>query len=57
MQWKEVSSAGQAKFDSVILVCAVTKADFVALQDVLSLYCQHTTVLPRTTSTEGPFFF
>ena len=54
MRWREESSAGQAKFESVILVCAVTAADYDALQDVLSRYCQHITVLPRTTSTEYP---
>jgi len=52
MKWKEESSA--QKFDSVIVVCAVTAADYDALHDVLTRYCQHTTVLPRTTSTEYP---
>ena len=41
-------------FDSVILVCAVLEVDLLVLNDILSRYCDHVVVLPRSTDTVYP---
>ena len=41
-------------FDSVILVCAILEVDLLVLNDILSRYCDHVVVLPRSTDTVYP---
>jgi hypothetical protein len=40
---------GTAKFTRIILVCAIMEADFEALSEILSEYCDHVKVLNRST--------